>query len=335
MEETKRTYEDEDFFNKETKIEYLKSLSPSLEHVCATIFANTVNIETAFKKDLYDFSLDELQQIIQHLNPATIISARNFRSRILMYIDWAIEHGRRVNNINPLQGITPEWDKRFADVVGDRYFSIETIDEIVDSLDNAQDKALVYCLFEGVGGQGINEILQLKITDLDTNIHPYKLKIRDKNAEVYREIEISDKCATFIQQAYAQHTYVSISGGNLQDLVPYDDRVFKKAAWKNKNSATDECKRHNLVVRLAHIQKEYSLGEFSANTIEISGRIRMAAEYIKENGKMDKEGYNKIGDHYNLTKVKWGDYLYYNHGLMRAYINDKYLENLYGVSLNG
>lgn len=322
----------DEYYNQMVKEEYLNTLTPSLQHVCSNIFTQSKNIEAVFKKDLYEFSLDELEQVVKNLNPATTISARNYRSKLLLYIDWAIEHGRRLNNINPLYGVTGEWDKKLVDVVGDRYFSIETIDEIVDALDNPQDKALVYCLFEGVVGKGTHEILQMRIYDLHKDVYPYTLDIRDEQGEVKRQIEVSDRCAQFITEAYNQHTYVSISNGSRQSLIECDGRVFKKTVWRNSEHVRRACERHNLVIRLAHIKDKFGLGEFSTITISVSGRIKMAADYIEQNGRMDSAGYALIGRHHNLKQVKWNGHYYYNHSQMRAYINDKYLMSLYGLS---
>jgi len=54
--------------------------------------------------------------------------------------------------------------------LNNKYFTINEIQNICDSLINPQDKFIIYGLFKGLYGKAYSDLLELKIIDLDMEI---------------------------------------------------------------------------------------------------------------------------------------------------------------------
>lgn len=315
-------------FNQKEKEEFLNTLaSEEVQNVFIHLFEKSKGTEELYQKDLYSFSLLQIEDVMRNVNPATINSATNTKSRIATYITWAIRNGRRVNNINPIQGTTFEWQEQFIDKSVKRHLSDHEIYEIVEGLYNAQDQALIQCLYEGIMGMGLSELLSMRASKIDweNNI----VTVKDDRYEEERNVKVSDRCIKFIENAYKQTTYLSENTENEKELIEYQDFIFKNVKWRA--SKFNKINMSGLARRLAVIKETYDLEEFHSNTISESGRIKMAYDICKTKGKLEKEDFEKIGDRFNLSKMESKGYRYYNTGKMKHYINEKNLKNLYNI----
>src|SRR5699024_7115716 len=101
--------------------------------------------ELLYQKDLYAFTLEQIEDVMRNINPTTMNSAANNKSRINNYVSWAITTGRRTNNINPIHGLGRDWERKFVDKGIKRILTENELNNIVNNLYNPQDQALVQC----------------------------------------------------------------------------------------------------------------------------------------------------------------------------------------------
>lgn len=309
-----------ELYNATEKEEFLQTIE--LEEVKALyryLFSKSKGAEQLYQKDLYSFSLKQIEDVMRNVNPATMNSAANTKSRINHYITWAIRNGRRTNNINPIQGASREWEKKFIDKM--------EIYDLVEKLYNAQDQALIQCIFEGIMGQGFSELISMRESKINwkNNI----VTVYDSKTKKEREVKVSDRCMRYIENALKQTVYLSEDTEVEKELISYKDYVFKNTKWRS--SKFDRVSKSNLTKRLYIIKEVYELDEFTAITISESGRIKMASELAKERGKLTKEEFALIGDKFNLPKIKVREYEYYDISKMKYYINNENLKKLYEI----
>lgn len=319
-----------EFYNHETKLEFLETIENSnVRRLSELLFERSKNVEQLYQKDLYSFSLSQIEEVMKSINPATKNSSANSKSRINTYISWAIKNGRRNNNINPLHGTSADWDIKFIDRVTDRYLSETDVHDIIDDLLNAQDKALILCIFEGISGRTMSELISMNINNIDWDAN--KVTVTDIRDNAERDVVVSDKCLQLIKEAYEQKKYLSEKTGERKNLIDCDGAIFKKTKWKNTKGS--RVSRNLLARRLYLIKEQFELDELSVNTISRSGQIKLASDLYKKNGKLEKEEFSIIGDQFNLRKITANNYTYYNTSIIKHYVNKRNLKELYGLEV--
>lgn len=321
---------DESLYNEKEKLEYLETIkNDEVKDLFYFLFTKSRGAEELYQKDLYMFSLDQIDIVMKNINPTTLNSVANNKSRINRYIRWAIKNGRRTNNTNPLQPTGVEWANKFIDKTTKRHLSSVEIDKLTEKLQNAQDQALVQCIFEGVLGKGLSELLSMNISNI--NWQKNEIAVRDDKDGKYRTLKMSDKCMRFIENAYNEESYISEEFNTEKKLMDHKGYIFKNTKWRStKNQYVS---RGNLAKRIGSIKRAFELDEFSAITISESGRIKMAADILKTEDTLTKVEFAKIGDRFNLPKTINNDYEYYNVSVMKNYINEENLKKLYGIDI--
>lgn len=320
----------EKLYNHEEKIEFLDSLSEEdVKKIYYYLFLKSKGAETLYKKDLYAFNLNQIEDVMRNINPSTMNSAANSKSRINNYITWAIRNGRRNNNISPIHGLSRDWENKFIDKTAKRYLTDSEMHDLTESLHNAQDQALIQCIYEGVLGQGFSELLSLRSSKIDWDNN--ELTVYNTKTEAERTVVVSNRCMRYLENAYKQTVYLSEDTENEKDLIDYQDYILKNVQWKS--SKFDKPTMANLSKRIFVIKEKYELDEFTAKTISESGRIKMASDLYEKYGKIDKEEFDLIGERYGLTKIKVNNYEYFDISKFKYYINSSTMKELYDIEV--
>ena len=136
---------------KETFLQYLideEGYTEETVHVFRFVFYKSYDVEDVLQKDMYDFNMSELKQVLLNANKSTLNSVRAFASMIKKYIDWAIRTGLTNSNINPMEMFTVSDYEECIDKSRKLFISEEELIEIEDQLVNYQDKVILRLLFE-------------------------------------------------------------------------------------------------------------------------------------------------------------------------------------------
>jgi len=317
------------YYNQDIKEAYIENEFDNEDTIKLqeTLFKKTKSTEEFFGRDLATFTLDEIAIAFRNFNPATMNSASNLKSRIKSYIRWAIEHGYRQNNMNPLDGVVG-WERQFVDEVTERHLSSERIANIQEELPNFQDVALIQCIFEGVSGVGLSELINMNYSDI--NFTKKEIHLRNDKGED-RVVKVSNDCLNYLNRAYNESNYVNIISGSETSLIECGERIFKNT--RSKNTQYKEISKLTLPKRLARIKDLYELDEFSTNSLTESGQIKMAVDLYKENGKLDKEEFELISDQFKTSRIKYDGYDYVNIHKMRHYITRENIKELYNIDI--
>src|SRR5690625_932786 len=210
-----------ELYNAKEKEEFLDTIeAEDIKNLYRHLFSKSRGAEILYQKDLYAFSLRQIEDVMRNVNPATLNSSANTKSRINHYITWAISNGRRTNNINPIQGASREWEKKFIDKSIKRYLSDSELYDIVESLYNAQDQALIQCLFEGIMGQGLSELISMKYDNINWDSN--EVRVTDQKDGKTRIVVVSDRCMRYLENAYKQTSYISENTETEKELIEFD-----------------------------------------------------------------------------------------------------------------
>jgi hypothetical protein len=90
-------------FNHELKFKYLETKKSEPSKNQYQLFYNkTEAYERGLGKDLMDFSLEEILNMIDDIQPKNDSQEKVYRAFVSGYINWAIDQGLRSNKVNPL-----------------------------------------------------------------------------------------------------------------------------------------------------------------------------------------------------------------------------------------
>lgn len=290
-------------------------------------FFKSYLIESVLDKDLADFNLDEIGKCIANSSPHNVQTAKATGRFLSAYISWAIEEGiREGSNIDPLKGITSSWFEQFVDKSKKIHYSLDEFINLLEEIPNAQDQAFLCLLWEGLN---LEELREIHYNDINWNEN--KITVRVRNGEV---INLDNRFMRYIENAYKSTTYRTFkeTGEHTEKELLQSDYLFKNL----KSPRTKEgvpVTNAVFYTRLANIKKEFDLEYLTPNACKQSGQIHMAAELYKENGKLEYEQFELIGDKYKVSKMTAGEYEYFNTTLMREYISSENLKELYNLDV--
>lgn len=283
------------------------------------LFLKTAPIEHNLQKDIYNFELHELINILEYLKPSTLNASKRNRSIISAYLDWSIENGFRQDN--PIKKFSSQWSERFVDKDIDNYLTYEEIKILEDYCENAQDAVIIRLLFEGVNGDECSELLNLKKYDIDFD--QYILNLKDTDSK--RQLKVSEECISLLKEALNQTQYSAKSGRNGRALLNLmiTDRVIRMNYTHNDGSIAD---KHLIYRRLTNIAKAFGNKNINPKNIQRSGMLCMAKDIFLKNGKLTTSDYEQIFRRYNMnisagviTSVKKG------------FLNEKTIKEIYNL----
>ncbi|QWU14342.1 hypothetical protein SAMN04487895_101644 [Paenibacillus sophorae] len=322
-----KIYEDK-FFNKPQKDRYLKGLEESTYNTYSRVLKRASYLEEQLNKDLFNFNLYEIGQLMKLLSPTTFLSSKSQILTIRRYIRWAIKEDLRADNINPLDAaLTDELIQSYVDTSNKYLFSDEEINSFIGRIVNPQDSALIQCLFEGIMGRAYSEILNILEKDVDRG-NGY-ITLRNKPAEgplETREIEISQKLMNLLYSAAHQTVYYK-SNGNESVFIKARDAeliespyVFRPVALNVKY--IDNAPPNLVSRRIKKIAKWFDYPYLTPINIRKSGMLKYANELYRESGKFERTELMKVCRKFDI------DYKGVNR-LTTDFLNIETIESLY------
>ncbi|STO12768.1 site-specific tyrosine recombinase XerD [[Flavobacterium] thermophilum] len=326
-------------YNKEIKESFLQYLideegyTEETVHVFRFVFYKSYDVEDILQKDMYDFNMSELKQVLLNANKSTLNSVRSFASMMKKYIDWAIRIGLTNSNINPMDMFTAKDYEECIDKSKKLFISEDELIEIEDQLVNYQDKVILRLLFEGANGYEVSELINLKKYDVDYTNKRLRL-YDDKNGE--RFITVSDRCLDIIEKAINEKVYYARNGEKEskhgKSEYPYyeTDHIIKNVLTGRTRGEADK----NVIYRRMYMIKElFDMPYLTIKNIWRSGMIKIAVDLYKEDGELTNKQLAKIAEQFGLGKIINNGHETYNYHAMRQFINRDNILDLYGIDI--
>lgn len=325
---------DRGFYNDLQKSRYLKGLPKNTYETYGRILRRASYLEKQYDKDLYEFDINEIKNLLNFLNAKTLNSIAGSVSIIQNYISWAIEEGLRSNNLNPLDAIFgDEFFRKFVDTSSKILFSYQDIMDIVDGLVNPQDTATILCLWEGIMGRRYSELLNLSKQDLMSD---KELIVKNDISETEQHSRIitinnCEELVSILREAANQDIYIKNNGrpGNIkapEAKLINNEYVFRPSILNIKDNGKAES--HLVIRRIRAIAKLVNEPYLTAINIRNSGMLYMAYNLYKKNGKLRKLEIDTVCEHFNVSKLKGGK-SYNNSRLKKEFLNIETINKVY------
>lgn len=301
-EELKKRYIDENYTNLGTKERYLK------------VFKRTGEFEEEKGKDIYNFTLEEIKDIILSLSSASRATLRSTVSILNKYVAWAIKEGFLDSYINVIDEYLHE-DKiknmtsKLA--LEHRYLKSEfELDKVINLCVNAQDAVGFVLAWHGVK---VEDMLNIKKSDIDFDNNIILLD--------NRKIQLNDKYMQVVQEALYQTTYEKMNGkskANATELLLEDSEYLIRGV-QNITRKTRMTKQvvNNRIKRIIEAfgekdQEGNKVDEsmhrqlITLTTVFYSGMFCKLKELESERP-LTPEDFMKAREDYNLSPVNYGD----------------------------
>jgi integrase len=313
------------YFNENLKNEFLSMYPETTQHVYKRIFVKSASNEVRFGKDLFDFDLELIEDVLTDLDPLTPTVSQTNGRIVSAYITWAIDKGYKKNKINLLKSVEAEYFSKFVDKSKKIYFSYDEIMDAEKFCENAQDSVVIRLLFENVQGKEASEIRNLRNEDGMIDWDNNTLTLVDKDGSK-RTVEVSDRAMYLIEEALAETTYYKRNGmmeerDNVREFTDLMDNnyVIRNSITKSKNvnGAVNEWVIYRRVTLIGEL---LSIPYFTTKNIVRSGMIYMAYQLLKKDGKLEKEQYVQIAERFRIK----------NWYTLKEYCNLEIIEGLYG-----
>ncbi len=320
-----------ELYNEDVKNEFLNSYeNQGTRDTIGALFTHSAATEEILDKDLYEFSLEEIKDLITDIRPSTNNTAQAFARFVGYYIHWARENGyiNSIGNIDPLEGVNV---KIFNDCVDKTKKTLFTEDEIInmeEGLVNAQDSVIIRLLFEGVEGTGLSELLNLTGTDRDIMFDGALRLYDDKKGERY--FKPSERCSRFINAALNELNYQTKNGEGIRITeIPLVNNEYVIKTVDKKVVNFGRADKHLVYRRLDNVGKIFDYPYLTAKNIAKSGMLAMARDLYVEHKELEKEQLLEIAEKFNASKINYNGNMEYNLTPIKSFITIENLQELY------
>ncbi|MCP1494567.1 integrase [Peribacillus frigoritolerans] len=320
------------FYNDKFKSDFIKYQKDSYERLSRSVFAVSQFMEEELEKDLYDFNLSELSELMSRLGSTSVNSSRDRYYTIFNYINRYKNF--RTDKSNPFLLVEPNWHKQFVDKTKSTYFTEEELNElIIDKCVNAQDSVIFRLLFEGVWGKPeYKEILNLKNNDIDWENN--ELSLNDGKGE--RKLKVSEKCMSLLKRAIDEKVYYFKNGNAIgyrkKDFLVSSNYVVKGIDPGARNKRDRDSRL--IIRRLDSIIKDVlKYPNVDAFSLRLSGMLKTAVDISIDNNIPVKEfnhnvHWYEIAKRFNVKPYVTNGYKIYKG--VTDNINSEKVKELYG-----
>lgn len=318
-------------YNTDIKERYLNERFGENEGSQKTIrhlFYKSEMVEDILDKDLFNFNVEEIGKVILNSNPHSSNVARAYGRTISRYISWAIDNGFRDDNLNPLRSVALEYYDQFVDKTKKIHYSFDEFIDLLESLKNDQDKALLFLFFEGIIGRSFSQIRELKISDIRKETNEIYVKERDE------WIKVQPQCIDYLYAAHEQKVFYTFKDGdyNESELLP-SEFIFKNVKSPRSQPGVS-VNPSVLYTRINSIKESHLLEYLTPNALRQSGMIFYATVLYKRDREVRYDQLAEIGEKYQFNKLTSKDnFSYYNTNLMKTFLNSEVIEDLYGMEI--
>lgn len=303
------------FYNKEVKknfiADYLRSRVVS-ETAVRSLLHKVAITEEKLGKDCCCFTQDEILNMYTSFDAKSVHVLSNYNVYLKGYAGYCMHH--RLCTENSYNGITKEMLEQCInpDTIRQTILTREQLDDIEDMLYNYTDKAVLECLYEGIAGKGMADLVSLDRASISQDKTTLYLKSG-------RSVPLTQRLHYYLESAFEENQYFCY--GNriiVQDLIG-EGCLYKE--MKNAYAVDSEDKFFRWVYRkIMTFRKFVDIPGLTMKNIQASGLLHKIKrgmedsdmgfkEYLKsDKGKMLAYQYGYSQKHYVtviVDKYEW------------------------------
>lgn len=267
-------------YNEEFKKQYIQARKydyKDAENVITVIFNRVGKFENRLKKDCCNFSKREITEMFVDFNTPSRGSLVNTCSQLRTYTEYCIDKGVVRDNENHYNEINADDYSSFinADVGRGRIITRTALLDlfISNALRNPCDQFLCLGIFEGIGGPGLCEFVNLKMSDFNG---------QTVQLNTGRVLSVSSELIAIAQRSSDTYEKYAIWGetsvNSSKPLMENDNNIIKSSI--NAVDMAPEKKARNIRDTLAYCRKAVDVDALRTKSLTESGRIEMINNFM-------------------------------------------------------
>jgi len=288
-------------YNAEQKQRYLDlcetKYSPTYVTNLMSAFIRVAPFEELFGRDCAEFSNREIGDFYSALCYSNEFVYKTLNSRLSGYTEWCNQQLLVPDGCNHYSEFTSKDFSMYINKVLESKRYIDEIEfyEVVERIVNPRDQFLMLCLFEFGKTSHYDEIMQMKLSDID-----------QKNLTISlctgRVVKVSSKLVSVAVEADIELEYLLVVSGKKKRLGA-SEYIFKKATNANQYS-NDPLHNNKIVAKiLKQIADNYNLYKgINSTSIAVSGQIAMITRRAEKLG-ISKEQY--VMNHFDELRAQY------------------------------
>ena len=274
-----------------------------------SLFRKTEIYEERVGKDCSQFTTEEALEMYTDFKAKSVYSLLNYNVILKAYCAWKKYYHGLTTEI-AYEEITMEMMKACVPKNQSKILSRDEVSEIEDQLLNWTDKAIVECLFEGLSGNSMRDLVGIEEHMIDH-------KTRQLIFPDGRVFALTDRLYHFLIEAFKENEYLCYGEMlRVKKLIGFG-RLYKER--DNAHALDSDDKFFRWVYRkVQNFRNHVGIKELTMKNISNSGLVHYLKEGIKQTGLglkeflLTEEG-NKIMDKYGYTSEFRADNIYYRY----------------------
>ncbi|MDM5298122.1 hypothetical protein QUF51_08115 [Bacillus pumilus] len=320
------------WYNEKFKKTYTDTLSDIQQKQISLIFNNSSKEEELRNKDLFDFTTEEILNVLRVMYSTSLGSLETFLYTIISYIDWSIANGVTKGSNNLARLINTNDLLSCIDSSLKLYITKNELEKMCAELINAQDRALFRLLFEGVLGFEASEITSLTRSDIEKALtNNNMLTLRDtKFGE--RTIRVDKETLQDCLEANSQLEFRPLNGkpGLRKPYISLADNEYVIKTKQTNASGHGQTSRSVVSFSVRNLKEIFGFPFLRPIGIVKSGLLYEGYKLMIKGEELDRKALNKI---YEDRKV-WANDL--NQKIIsdrREFLNEETIQKYYAEEL--
>lgn len=286
----------EDVYNLDGKEEFIDSIDMSQypPRWWERLFEKSGLLESKLDKDIYNFTTPEILTFYKYLDLNSFESLMIINTNLVKYGNWALNNNLIVDGQNHFLQISNEVLRDCVNETGinKSVISEEQLQKLMGQVNNPLDKFVIYCIWEGIKGKEYSEILELKMSDINTST-------REVTLCTGRVIKVSERFIAIAKETDSEVDYLSY--GEHPKITPLQPSEY---IYKLKHNSKGIYKGRSVYRLITILADDAKISDYvSVNSLFQSGFIyhlnkvaeknNMSAEEVLNNEEIRKEVVHK------------------------------------------
>ena len=256
-----------EYINNEFKQKYIKEMSTISENFTRNIFNKSDDLEKYYNKDVCNFTLSEIKNLLLTLNSTSTEYLRVVTSVLRKYTEFMMINNMSIDNLNHYDLVDTNVLMRCVNkqVVENKYISREQLLSYINNLPNPSDAWCMLAIYEGIKGDNFSNVTLSKgIFDYDNET----IKLYD--GSVFKP---SRELFNIAVDSYETYEYEGLRNLGSNNMRLMGDEIFK--VRDNVMFDYDDKKKsyNRLLARIRLIKNYLDVSVISIPRIQISGMV--------------------------------------------------------------
>lgn len=274
------------FFNEEVKTEFIKDYMRSRVVAKTTLtglFNKVSAFENKYNKDCSDFSETEVLSMYRAFNAKSVNVLLNNNVYLENYTAYRIYY-KQIHHENTYKLINKDMMLGCIDenIRAQQFLTREQMNDVEDQLLNFTDKAIVECLWHGIAGKDMDDIVSINedmVSDEDMTIMLHSGKV----------VPITQRLYDYLCEAFRETEYLCYGPTmRVKEMRGYG-RLYKER--DNAKCVNSKDKQFRWVYRKIQVFRDYvDLPMLTMKNIQASGLLHNIRTGMEETG-LDARGF--------------------------------------------